>query len=109
MSRGKMIVISAAFASALMVSSPALAEKINLVYVCGDTVEIQLASGTWLFADTNDGKTTTKTVDRIFSMAMAGWLAGKNVSHYYPQNDAQTPPPCLPSVTGYRISVLQMQ
>lgn len=108
MSRGIMLVLAAAFATNLVLSSPALAEKIKTVYLCGDSVDIQLANGTWLFADTNDGKTTSKTADRIFSMAMAGWLAGKNVSHYYPSNDAQTPP-CIPGVTGYRISVLQMQ
>lgn len=88
----------------------ARADTIQSVYLCGSTVEILLApSQAWLFADTADGATTDKIVDRIYAMALATWLSGKSVTWFYPRTAVSSLPCIAGPTTAYRITVLQAQ
>jgi len=89
------------------------AETIQLVYLCGPTVEILLKdTQRWLFADTSDPSvpTTDKMVDRIYAAALATWLSGRSVTFFDP---SATPVSCIPcicgGITAFRINVLQVQ
>jgi hypothetical protein len=117
-SKLRMILFFAAVITAVAFASAASAETINTVYNCGDVVEIELTSGIWLFATTTNTTgqpvvtTTEKMVDRIYTMAMAAWLAKKNVTFYYPNSSSNmlTSIPCIAQVAkAWRINVLQVQ
>lgn len=94
----------------VLLPAGARADTIQSVYLCGSTVEVLLApSQVWLFADTADGATTDKIVDRIYAMALATWLSGRSVTWFYPRNAVSSLPCIGGPTTAYRISVLQAQ